>query len=536
MEVKYKILKGLDVSGFAVFDPIVRLAYGEEPKKQLKAIGKFIIVPIVFILICFAFTDWIAPKHKTKSGQVPDTATIRKSAKINHLIAKREGIKSVDFLKEGADREQTLLEVQALIAEKTPIVAALKAEVTAQETAYKAQLDIKLKPIQDKYDELKAKYKEASDARKEQANIIAAQIYNKQAASSELVSLLKKSDIQTDIERAELDLFKTQLDEERSEKYEPLELARNEADSQADALLFLKTREDLLTKRNRSVKVAEAEGKKQTIVESFETATSESKVLSAAKDIVRQELSIERLAAQKYAPAATIYLYIQRSVFTVIIGFLLAIIFGIPLGILCGLNKVFMACMTPIIAIFKPVSPVVWLLIFQIIVGAFFPNPDTHPLFVGASAIPWVKGLGVNPAMVFSACTVAMCALWPSLVNTALGVCSIDPDHINVARVLRLNFWERLTKIIIPSALPLIFAGLRISMGVGWMVLIAAEALSSSDGLGKFVWDEYQNGSSLTFANIMFACFVIGIIGFILDRVMIVLQRIVSFDDQGASV
>ena len=129
-----------------------------------------------------------------------------------------------------------------------------------------------------------------------------------------------------------------------------------------------------------------------------------------------------------------------------------------------------------------------------------------------------------------------MCAVWPSLVNTALGVASIDSDHLNVARVLRLGFWERLFKIIIPSALPLVFAGLRISMGVGWMVLIAAEALSSSDGLGKFVWDEYQNGSSLTFANIIFACFVVGIIGFFLDRMMIVLQRLVSFDGQGAAV
>jgi nitrate/nitrite transport system permease protein len=129
-----------------------------------------------------------------------------------------------------------------------------------------------------------------------------------------------------------------------------------------------------------------------------------------------------------------------------------------------------------------------------------------------------------------------MCALWPALVNTALGVSSVENDHINVAKVLKLGLWQRLTKIIIPSALPLVFAGLRISLGVGWMVLIAAEALSSSEGLGKYVWDQYQNGSSLTFANILLACFVIGIIGFILDRIMIVLQRAVSFDDGAATV
>jgi nitrate/nitrite transport system permease protein len=195
-----------------------------------------------------------------------------------------------------------------------------------------------------------------------------------------------------------------------------------------------------------------------------------------------------------------------------------------------------MACLAPIISIFKPVSPVVWLLIFQIVVGAFFPDPDNHPLFKFFSSLPIIGGLGVNPALVFSACTVAICAVWPALVNTALGVSSIDKDHMNVAKVLRLGLWSRLTKIFIPSSLPLVFAGLRISLGVGWMVLIAAEALSSSDGLGKFVWDEYQNGSSHSFANIIFACFVVGIIGFFLDRIMILLQRSVSFDDGAAVV
>ena len=228
---------------------------------------------------------------------------------------------------------------------------------------------------------------------------------------------------------------------------------------------------------------------------------------------------------------------LKRSLFTVFCGFLMAAFVAIPLGIMCGVNRVVMACLTPVISIFKPVSPVVWLLIFQIVIGAFFlPDPEKHPLFLFFGALPLVSSLGVNPALIFCACTVAMCAVWPALVNTALGVSSIDKDHLNVARVLRLGFWSRLFKIIIPSSLPLVFAGLRISMGVGWMVLIAAEALSSSDGLGKFVWDEYQNGSSHSFANIIYACFVIGIVGFFLDRIMIFLQRLVSFDDGATAV
>ena len=214
----------------------------------------------------------------------------------------------------------------------------------------------------------------------------------------------------------------------------------------------------------------------------------------------------------------------------------MAAVIAIPVGIMCGLNKVVMACLTPLISIFKPVSPVVWLLIFQIVVGAFFPDPESHPLFLFFNSLPFIGDLGINPALVFSACTVAMCAVWPAMVNTALGVSSIDEDHLNVARVLKLGLWSRLFKIIIPSSLPLVFAGLRISLGVGWMVLIAAEALSSSDGLGKYVWDEYQNGSSHSFASIVFACFVVGIIGFFLDRIMILLQRSVSFDDGAAVV
>ena len=136
----------------------------------------------------------------------------------------------------------------------------------------------------------------------------------------------------------------------------------------------------------------------------------------------------------------------------------------------------------------------------------------------------------IPPAFLSTAITVALCSLWPTLVNTALGVASIDKDHLNVARVLRLGIWSRLTKIVIPSALPLIFTGLRISLGVGWMVLIAGELLSSSPGLGKFVWDMFNNGSSETFAQMFVVVFYVGLVGLLLDRIMIILQRAVSFD------
>jgi nitrate/nitrite transport system permease protein len=128
-----------------------------------------------------------------------------------------------------------------------------------------------------------------------------------------------------------------------------------------------------------------------------------------------------------------------------------------------------------------------------------------------------------------SALTVALCSLWPTLINTALGVSSLDKDLLNVAKVLRLTWTTKLFKVVIPSSLPLIFTGLRLSLGVGWMVLIAAEMLAQNPGLGKFVWDEFQNGSSDSLARIMVAVFTIGIIGFLLDRVMLTVHTLVDF-------
>ena len=217
---------------------------------------------------------------------------------------------------------------------------------------------------------------------------------------------------------------------------------------------------------------------------------------------------------RKYAGKPTYIDQILTSLKTVFTGFLIASCVAVPLGILCGLSKVFNTAMNPFIQVFKPVSPLAWLPIVMIMVSALY-NPK-EPMF--------------EKSFLSSAITVALCSLWPALINTALGVASIDNDYLNVARVLKLGWWKKVRKIVIPSALPLIFTGLRLSLGVGWMVLIAAEMLAQNPGLGKFVWDMFQNGSSQTLAQIMVAVFTIGFIGFFLDRTMMMLQRAVSFD------
>jgi len=207
---------------------------------------------------------------------------------------------------------------------------------------------------------------------------------------------------------------------------------------------------------------------------------------------------------------------ILTSLYTVFTGFLVATLIAIPLGIVCGLSKTVYTALNPLIQIFKPVSPLAWLPIVTLVVSATYDSGD---------------GAWFTKSFLTSAITVTLCSLWPTLINTALGVASIDKDLMNVSRVLQLSWPKTIFKIVIPSSLPLIFTGLRLSLGVGWMVLIAAEMLAQNPGLGKFVWDEFQNGSSHSLGKIIVAVFVVGFIGFLLDRIMLTLQKIFSYGE-----
>ncbi|WP_298496724.1 ABC transporter permease [uncultured Maritimibacter sp.] len=217
-----------------------------------------------------------------------------------------------------------------------------------------------------------------------------------------------------------------------------------------------------------------------------------------------------------FTGAPSYYDQIWTSIKTVFFGFLIGSAIAIPVGILAGLSPTANAAVNPIVQIFKPVSPLAWLPIVTMVVSAL--------------AASGTDGL-LPKSFIISAVTVTLCSLWPTLINTSLGVASIDKDLVSVSKVLKMNTWTKITKLVLPSALPLIFTGLRLSLGVGWMVLIAAEMLAQNPGLGKFVWDEFQNGSSQSLARIMVAVFTIGIIGFLLDRVMYALQSAFTFSN-----
>ena len=221
-----------------------------------------------------------------------------------------------------------------------------------------------------------------------------------------------------------------------------------------------------------------------------------------------------RVRIRPYTGKPTFFDQIVTSLLTVFSGFLLASIIAVPVGIISGLSTSVYQAINPLVQIFKPVSPLAWLPIVTMIVSAMYVSDD--PMF--------------SKSYLTSAITVTLCCLWPTLINTAVGVSSMDRDLVNVGKVLRLGWFTTVWKIALPSAMPMIFTGLRLSLGIGWMVLIAAEMLAQNPGLGKFVWDEFQNGSSNSLGRIMVAVFTIGFIGFLLDRGMLMLQRRVSWD------
>lgn len=222
----------------------------------------------------------------------------------------------------------------------------------------------------------------------------------------------------------------------------------------------------------------------------------------------------EKVKWREYKSRTTFFDQILTSLITVMCGFIVASILAIPIGIIIGLSASSYQAMNPIIQILKPVSPLAWLPLVTMVVSAVYVSDDP----------------AVSKSFLVSMFTVSLCCLWPTMINTAVGVAGVSKDLQNVSQVLRLNWFTHVQKIVLPSSIPMMFTGLRLSLGIAWMVLIAAEMLAQNPGLGKFVWDEFQNGSSNSLGRIMVAILVIGFIGFILDRMMLIIQKTVNWD------
>ena len=179
----------------------------------------------------------------------------------------------------------------------------------------------------------------------------------------------------------------------------------------------------------------------------------------------------------------------------VALGFGLAAVVGIPLGFLIGRFALINRMVSPLISLLKPVSPLAWLPIGLLVFKA------------------------ANPAAIW---TIFICSIWPMVINTAVGVQRVPEDYLNVARVLKLSEWKIATRILLPSVMPYMLTGVRLSVGTAWLVIVAAEMLTGGVGIGFWVWDEWNN---LNVAHIIIAIFVIGIVGLLLEWTLMAVAR-----------
>jgi nitrate/nitrite transport system permease protein len=190
-------------------------------------------------------------------------------------------------------------------------------------------------------------------------------------------------------------------------------------------------------------------------------------------------------------------------------GYLVALLVAVPVGFALGSSRIFARTFDPVFQVLRPVSPLAW-----------FP-------LAGVLVLPLKKSLmtqGVKIDAIDWQCifTIAICSVWPTILNTAVGVRAIPQDYHNVAKVLQLGPWKRFVKILLPATLPYMFTGFRLSLGIAWLVIVAAEMLAGKAGIGYFVWNSYNGGN---YGAMVSSILVIGVVGFILDRIMTLLEK-----------
>ncbi|EKK3979453.1 nitrate ABC transporter permease [Cronobacter sakazakii] len=193
---------------------------------------------------------------------------------------------------------------------------------------------------------------------------------------------------------------------------------------------------------------------------------------------------------------------VLASLSRVAVGFGLAALAGIPLGFLIGRFTFLGRMFNPLIALLRPVSPLAWL-------------PIGLLLFQKA-----------EPA---SSWTIFICSIWPMVINTAEGVKRIPEDYLNVARVLQLSEWTVMRRILFPAVLPAVLTGVRLSIGIAWLVIVAAEMLTGGLGIGFWIWNEWNN---LNVENILIAIVIIGVVGLLLEQGLMLIARRFSWQDK----
>jgi nitrate/nitrite transport system permease protein len=505
--MKQKLINFFELTGLTWFVPIVRLCTGDDPKEQIGDLSRQIALPLAAMVSFFMIWSYCSTKIKTSVGQLPGPSYVLSQAKAMWATHKSEKFNKDQF----QTNEENRSTVAKLIEQRQKATSLeTKKSLTSKINSVKAIIDKHISTLENEI-KLNQAIVDKAEADKK-ASVL--------ALSTQLNSLKKfvfdennKPVIGPD--------GKPKLSDESLSKLANIE-NRRVAVFEANLVRIFKSSQNTASSLIKKIEKID-NYYQQDIAYQLDPNKDEleKKIVSNKKKLDAFEKQIFK--GKEYNSNGSIVDYIKLSITTVLFGFFLAAVIAIPMGILCGLSPSIMTALNPLIQTFRPVSPLAWVLItIQIIDG----------IFVGDKAL---TGDILKNTFLHAGITVALCSMWATLSNTALGVSSVDPDHMNVAKVLKLNWFDRIFKIVIPSAIPYIFTGLRITLGVGWMVLIVAEMMATSRGLGWFIDQEYQNNKVESLANIIVCIFIIGLIGAVLDRIMSVFQKLVSFNDDVAA-
>lgn len=348
---KYSLLKLISLSGFKVLDPPVRLAFGEEPEKQIRDIMRYMILPIIFVICCLFTWNIMGPNHKTKSGEVPTPAKVWDAYKDAKRFNERENEKEQAFLSTGADRDKELAAVKIKLAELEIEAASLQKEAADLTTEVDDEIKAAIAPTKKRYDILNSKNRAAKTERKESEKALAEKVAVGEASHEALLKLIKKNIAITDTEKTNLKALKFEMNQIRDNLPSRLKEKQLAANKAADEVQHCKKRIDYLTTGNRELKAAATQDKANKAATDLASATTASDALKQAKAAVSNKEQAINTRTQEYPRTATIFWQTKRSIATVFVGFLLAASIAIPLGIMCGLNRIVMACLTPIISI-----------------------------------------------------------------------------------------------------------------------------------------------------------------------------------------
>lgn len=215
-------------------------------------------------------------------------------------------------------------------------------------------------------------------------------------------------------------------------------------------------------------------------------------------------LAVEELSDPFYDAGPNdkgIGIQLAYSIYRVLTGFFLAALLAIPIGFLIGMSPLMQKALNPFIQVLKPISPLAWMPLALFIIK----DSETSSIFV-----------------------IFICSIWPMLINTAFGVASVRKDWVNVARTHELSALRTATTVILPAAAPTILTGMRISIGIAWLVIVAAEMLVGGTGIGYYVWNEWNN---LDLTSVIFSILMIGIIGMLLDLALSAATRLVEYEE-----